>query len=180
MSKRVLLPNKPRPVSMFSKPKVVKNIQVKQRATISQLYPHRAGPSKNIKFGGNSVYNRRPPIHVLKKNKRKGNAKIHVEKAVHDPKSNEKRWYKEVLHNIKGPALIMEDGSEFWYKEGVIHRNGDVPAVTTKVGKYWYKNGKYHRENGPAIVYNNGKKEYYLNGVRAKEVKEVEVKEVEN
>ena len=56
----------------------------------------------------------------------------------------------------------MEYVKEYWgiteyYKNGVLHRDGDLPAVISALGdlEYW-KNGKRHRDNGPAVIRKNG------------------------
>lgn len=47
------------------------------------------------------------------------------------------------------------NGSEFWFLDGNLHRE-DKPAVIYRSGtKYWYFYGKKHRVNGPAIIYNS-------------------------
>jgi hypothetical protein len=58
------------------------------------------------------------------------------------------------------------DGTEGWYKNGVLHRNGDLPAVIYPSGTTeWFKNGVKHRDNGmPAIIWGNGNMEWYVNG----------------
>ena len=63
---------------------------------------------------------------------------------------------------IRGITL---DHTEY-YKNGVLHRDGDLPAVITVRGhmEYW-KNGKRHRDNGPAIIRKNGVCSWYKNGV---------------
>jgi len=57
-------------------------------------------------------------------------------------------------------------GNLFWYKNGLHHREKDLPAIIYHDGDmYWYKNGKYHRENDlPAIIYSGGDMEWYING----------------
>ena len=55
-------------------------------------------------------------------------------------------------------------GTEFWYLNGLRHRE-DGPAIEyTDGSKYWYLNGKLHREDGPAVEYTNGRTEYWING----------------
>ena len=56
----------------------------------------------------------------------------------------------------------MEYVKEYWgiteyYKNGVLHRDGDLPAVISARGdlEYW-KNGRRHRDNGPAIIRKDG------------------------
>ena len=65
----------------------------------------------------------------------------------------------------------MEYIKEYWgiteyYKNGVLHRDGDLPAVISARGdlEYW-KNGRRHRDNGPAIIRKNGVCSWYKNGV---------------
>ena len=57
-------------------------------------------------------------------------------------------------------------GNTEYYKNGVLHRDGDLPAVITVRGhmEYW-KNGKRHRDYGPAIIRTNGVCSWYKNGV---------------
>jgi hypothetical protein len=46
---------------------------------------------------------------------------------------------------------IFPSGSQFWYKNGQLHRE-DGPAVERSDGsKNWYLNGQLHREDGPAV-----------------------------
>ena len=65
----------------------------------------------------------------------------------------------------------MEYVKEYWgnteyYKNGVLHRDGDLPAVITARGdlEYW-KNGRRHRDNGPAVIRKDGVCSWYKNGV---------------
>ena len=69
------------------------------------------------------------------------------------------------------PWQRMEYVKEYWeiteyYKNGVLHRDGDLPAVISARGdlEYW-KNGKRHRDNGPAVIRKNGVCSWYKNGV---------------
>ena len=65
----------------------------------------------------------------------------------------------------------MEYVKKYWriteyYKNGVLHRDGDLPAVISARGdlEYW-KNGRRHRDNGPAVIRKNGVCSWYKNGV---------------
>lgn len=81
-------------------------------------------------------------------------------------------WYRNgVPHNDNGPTF-KHDLVEVWYKDGLLHRSEDQPAVIFAytddilkefkysrdylgkihhIGeKYWFINGKLSRENGPA------------------------------
>ena len=65
---------------------------------------------------------------------------------------------------MKNGKVVDRDGTEFWYENGLLHRE-DGPAVIYSNGhKFWYKNGKLHREDGPAIVAWNGSKQWWMNG----------------
>ena len=59
---------------------------------------------------------------------------------------------------------ICEDGTKYWYLNGMRHREGG-PAIEYPNGsEEWYLNGKLHREDGPAIEYPNGIRRWYLDG----------------
>jgi hypothetical protein len=64
------------------------------------------------------------------------------------------------------PAVILADGSRYWYKDGKYHRDGDEPAVILADGsRYWYKDGKWHRDGDePAVILADGTKEWWKNG----------------
>jgi len=64
------------------------------------------------------------------------------------------------------PAVIASDGTQEWYKNDVHHRDGDLPAVIGNNGSQeWWKNGKRHRDAGlPAIMLFHGKQEWHENG----------------
>jgi len=68
---------------------------------------------------------------------------------------------------------IDEFGTEIWRnKDGQVHRDDDLPAMTYSNGnKYFYKDGKLHRLNGPAIIYQEDilVAEYWINGVQLTE-----------
>lgn len=73
---------------------------------------------------------------------------------------NHTTWFKKgtnVIHRESGPAVLYNDRSKYWYKEGVLHRE-DGPAVEDLSGRrfsykfdkprlepvieYWYKGQK--------------------------------------
>ena len=59
---------------------------------------------------------------------------------------------------------VYENGGEFWYLDGKLHRE-DGPAVKWTCGsKFWYINDELHREDGPAIEYADGAKSWHING----------------
>lgn len=71
-------------------------------------------------------------------------------------------------HRIGGPAVIHIDGTEEWYFEGALHRDGDQPAVISSTGeREWRRFGQLHRDGDkPARVSPDGAAEYHRNGVR--------------
>jgi hypothetical protein len=81
-----------------------------------------------------------------------------------------KWWYKDgVLHRDDDlPAFERSDGSKSWWHNGKRHRDGDRPAVECPNGlKYWYEHGKLHRAGDlPAIEWSDGSKEWYNNDKR--------------
>lgn len=80
-------------------------------------------------------------------------------------KKGDKTWNLDDQHFI----VESSDGSQFWYRNGRLHRENG-PAIQWSDGtKMWYQNGKHHRENGPAIEFADGTKEWKLNGERHRE-----------
>jgi len=60
------------------------------------------------------------------------------------------------------------DGTEFWYKGGVLHRDNDLPAITHANGMHcWYQHGKRHRDGDkPAVICPDGTKAWWNHNVR--------------
>jgi len=80
------------------------------------------------------------------------------------------------LHNKKGPAVILVDGTMEYWRKGKRHRkNGRVnhfswnngPAIIRADGseEYWRK-GKLNNKKGPAIIRADGTMEYWRKGKR--------------
>ena len=64
----------------------------------------------------------------------------------------------------KGKYYLDVDGAIIWYKDDLIHRDNDEPAIITNFNKLWFKNGKRHREGDkPAILCKDGYKGWYVN-----------------
>ena len=78
-------------------------------------------------------------------------------------------WYKNGLRHRDNdlPAVIMSNGYRSWYKNGERHRDNDLPAIIRENGdQFWYKNGLQHRDNDlPAIIFPNGHQYWYKNGL---------------
>jgi hypothetical protein len=66
---------------------------------------------------------------------------------------------------MKQGKIADTKGTIRYYKDGLLHRDGDLPAVEHINGdKYWYQNGKLYRDNDqPAEVYANGDKAWFQN-----------------
>lgn len=80
-----------------------------------------------------------------------------------------------LLHRDRGegPATLGHKGTEYYYRNGVLHRE-DGPAVVQKDGSFkYYRNGVLHREDGPAVrVMCSGKTEYRRDGLLHRDPKE--------
>jgi len=77
---------------------------------------------------------------------------------------------------IEYMVRVHSDGTQFWYKDGLRHRE-DGPAVIVGDSKFWYYNGLLHREDGPAIISPNGVKTYYIHGMLVDNLKVYQSKE---
>jgi len=79
-------------------------------------------------------------------------------------------WYKNgKLHRDNDlPAVIQTNGIQRWYKNGQSHRDNDLPAIISPNGyQGWYKHDELHRDNDlPAVIETNGTQEWYKNGVK--------------
>ena len=60
--------------------------------------------------------------------------------------------------------FVYNDGDEYWYKNGILHREDGPAVIRLNDSKIWYKNGVYHREDGPAIIREHGSEEWWING----------------
>src|ERR1700753_3724903 len=64
--------------------------------------------------------------------------------------------------------ILLYNGDRIWIKDGLIHRDNDLPASINTCGdQEWWINGKRHRDNDlPAIVTITGDQEWFKNGKR--------------
>jgi hypothetical protein len=80
-------------------------------------------------------------------------------------------WYRNgKLHREGGPAAEYIDGSKSWWRNGHLHRSGG-PAVIIccrqQVSREeWWFDGLRHRHNGPAVTTSEGLCEWWINGQR--------------
>jgi len=79
-----------------------------------------------------------------------------------------------LLDRENGPALIYPDGTEQWWKSGMLHRL-DGPAVRERwyhdssscsMTQEWFVKGKCHRIDGPAVAFPDGSEEWWIEGKR--------------
>jgi hypothetical protein len=67
------------------------------------------------------------------------------------PNGVKKHFLNGLLHNDDGPAEMWPDGTQFWYKHGLAHRENGKPAVLLANGnQYWLVDGKRFRANDAA------------------------------
>ena len=72
------------------------------------------------------------------------------------------------LKNLLTGKVTFFRGITLWYKDGKLHREGDLPAIERYNGtKEWFKEGKRHRGGDlPAIMEAGGLKKWYKEGQR--------------
>lgn len=87
-------------------------------------------------------------------------------------RTGEERWYKNSIVHRDGdrPAIIDEHGISYWYQEGELHRDRDLPSLIGGDGTMeWHQKGVAHRDtNQPARILVHGKevqKQYLQHGV---------------
>lgn len=67
-------------------------------------------------------------------------------------------WYKNsLIHRDRDlPAVINANGGAVWFQGSLWHRDGDLPAYIGGDGTVmWYQTGQRHRINGPAVIRSN-------------------------
>ena len=75
-------------------------------------------------------------------------------------------WYKNGALHRDGdlPAVEKSNGEKQWFKNGESYREDDKPSVEAANGSlFWYQGDILHRETGPAAIYSNGREDYYFN-----------------
>jgi hypothetical protein len=78
-----------------------------------------------------------------------------------------------VLHREDGPAVSQFDFYRVWCLRGLIHREGDLPAIEPiegymrkYLGYYWFRNGRRHRDGDkPAEIRSDGRA-WYRDGIQ--------------
>ncbi|MFA7275886.1 MAG: hypothetical protein WC043_03685 [Pseudobdellovibrionaceae bacterium] len=77
-----------------------------------------------------------------------------------------------LLHREDGPAAILTNGTQKWYRHGKLHREDGPAKITPDMpqrGEYWgtqrwFQNGIMHREDGPACILRDGTKKWFHRG----------------
>ncbi len=89
-------------------------------------------------------------------------------------KNNQREeWFNAagVCSRNNAPALILADGSVYYFLDGILH-NSRGPAIKTPSKEIWSFDGKYHRINGPAVqLITDGVvtlEEWFINGESVK------------
>lgn len=79
---------------------------------------------------------------------------------------NEHGTLYRVEHPLDNVYIDIIAKSRFWYKNGALHRDNDLPAIEYASGeKHWLKYGYLHRTNGPALIYEDGSCQYWEDGI---------------
>jgi hypothetical protein len=78
-------------------------------------------------------------------------------------------WRKNgILHRDDDLPAIIDGGCYQWFQDGLLHRNGDKPAYINGDDIRYYKMGQVHRDGGKAAVITKGfyppAKSYYYRG----------------
>ena len=61
---------------------------------------------------------------------------------------------------------VLPDGARQWRRNGVLHRDGDLPATINRhEDREWWQNGRLHRAGDrPAVVLSYGRREWCRHG----------------
>ena len=84
----------------------------------------------------------------------------------------EKTWVSKSLCNQTHPIQYqMYPGDKIWLdQDGLLHRDGNLPAIEGKTQQLWFIHGKLHRLDGPAVIYRDPKhlkntiEEWFMDG----------------
>lgn len=71
------------------------------------------------------------------------------------------------MKNLKTGVYKDFQGNKYYYQNGMLHRENDLPAIEWSDGsKSWYYNNLKHRINGFAIDWKDGRQEYWFEGIQ--------------
>jgi len=78
------------------------------------------------------------------------------------------KWYRDGELHRDGdlPAEIWANGTQKWYRDGELHRDGDLPAeIWANGSQRWYREGVMHRDGDlPAVTWVDGTQLWYKEG----------------
>lgn len=60
--------------------------------------------------------------------------------------------------------VIDEDGVQYWYRNGQLHREDSPAIIFPGLGEEWWLHGRLHREDGPAIEFISGYRVWSFRG----------------
>jgi hypothetical protein len=77
------------------------------------------------------------------------------------------------IHRCGGPAIITPNGSKYWVKRGLQHRDRDLPAVIIRDNSLfiWMKNGRIHRDNDRPAIECSLFKKWFTRGVLHRDIR---------
>ena len=80
--------------------------------------------------------------------------------------SDSTEWFNKEgkLHRLDGPAIEYSNGTKEWRQNGKYHRVNGPAREYSDGTKAWYQKGQFHRLDGPAIEFANGRKEWWIEG----------------
>jgi len=84
--------------------------------------------------------------------------------------SFEERLKAEKAKNAKEKTVVDSNGTTYWYRGNLLHREGAPAVVQSNGGQAWFYYGSRHREDGPAIEFADGSKEWWLHGKRHRQI----------
>jgi hypothetical protein len=76
-----------------------------------------------------------------------------------------KFWYKDgEMHRDNDEPSFIDGTTKMWHKDGILYRDNDLPAFISSAWTLWYKNGVIHRDNNKPAAINSKEKRWYING----------------
>lgn len=148
----------------FSTQKIIK-IQIDDlRFQIDETFPEYFGYNRWGNRGGNEPYpvlnalkamalSSRDYLSIWKNHSIALNKIMHVYQHLKDDKGCQLYYRDFKRHRIGGPAVIDENGGEYYYINGKLSRTDGHPALMRIDGlSIWFLDGQIHRSDGPAII----------------------------
>jgi hypothetical protein len=63
-----------------------------------------------------------------------------------------RRLSDQQYHRLDGPAVVYQDGTEKWYREGKLHRDQGPAIIKANGDREWWIDGKRDNPRGPAEI----------------------------